>query len=422
MAYHKQGLEVELPDRNVKAVLSKPAVAPLQKVEEVLADALESPIASRPLCEIARGKRDAVIVVSDVTRPVPNEVLLPPIIKTLIEAGIPRKAITVLIATGLHGPNEGSLLDKMLGSETARSMKVGNHNGRDMRSHSYLGKTASGMRVYIDRRYADAELKVLTGLVEPHFMAGFSGGPKAILPGLAAAETIGAFHGYRLLADERCRTGNVADNPMQSELAAVAKMAGADFICNVTLNEGRQITGVFCGDVIEAHRAGCERARQECAAYVDRKVDIAVTSSAGFPLDATYYQASKGICAPLDIIKPGGMIIVAAGCADGIGSREYETLLMDTGTPEALRRRLSTTDTWVIDQWNAQMVLRACAKARVLFFSEGVSREKLRRCLVEPVDSVEQAVEIVLAQFGPDASIAVIPEGPYVIADVRGPC
>ncbi|MDP6438507.1 MAG: lactate racemase domain-containing protein, partial [Candidatus Brocadiia bacterium] len=225
LAYDRHGLEVELPDRNVKAVLRKPAAVPLENAGEALRAGLRSPIGTGALSEIARGKRNAVIVVSDVTRPVPNATILPPIIETLTEAGVAREAITILVATGLHGPNEGAVLDQVLGAEIAGSMNVANHDARAREAHTYLGTTACGTEVRIDSRYRNADVKVLTGLIEPHFMAGYSGGPKAILPGLAAADAIGVIHGYRMLADARCRTGNITDNPLREELIAAARMA-----------------------------------------------------------------------------------------------------------------------------------------------------------------------------------------------------
>ena len=419
LSYHKNGLEVELPGENVRAVLRKPAAPALREPAEALADGLRNPIGSEPLSEIARGKRNAVIVVSDRTRPVPNRTLLPPIIKVLKDAGIAAADITIIVATGLHAPCEGPAIEQLLGPQITRRVKVVNHDGRDLKGHTRLGTTERGTPVHIDTRYVNAELKVLTGLIEPHFMAGFSGGPKAILPGLVAAQTIGAIHGYTMLADPRCRTGNIADNPLHEEMTTVARMAGADFLLNVTLNEAREMTGVFCGDVILAHRAGCESARRQYTTYVDDEVDIAVSSSAGFPLDTSFYQAAKGICTPLEIVRAGGIIITAAGCADGIGSPEYEQLLQQAGSFQGLRERISSAGTWLIDQWNAQMMLRASEKARLLFYTDGVSRQKLGRCLVEPLGSVEQGVEIGLDLFGPHASVAVIPEGPYVIAELR---
>ncbi len=415
LAYDRQGLEVDLPDRNVKAVLRKPSAAPLPDPARAVARALGNPIGSKPLREMARGRHNAVIVVSDVTRPVPNQTLLPPIIRALGEAGIREADVTILVATGLHGPCEGTVLEAMLGAQIARRLEVVNHDARDLSSHTSLGKTPRGTPVHVDSRYLKAELKVLTGLIEPHYMAGFSGGAKSILPGLAAAESIGSFHGYHILADERCRTANIDDNPIQVETADAARLAGVDFLCNVTLSESRQITGVFCGELFQAHRAGCEQARRECAAYVEERVDIAISSSAGYPLDTTYYQASKGICTPLDIVKPGGTIICAAGCTEGIGSAEFEEFLMQTGTHESALARIADTDSWTIDQWTVQMILRALDAARVLFYTDGIDRERMARCLVEPVDSVEQAVRMGLEAHGPRATIAVIPEGPYVM-------
>jgi len=418
LAYDRCGLEVTLPDVNVRAVLRKPSAVPLADPDAAVRRALAGPIGSAPLEEVACGRRDAVIVVSDVTRPVPNALILPPIVDALGRAGIPRERITVLVATGLHGPCEGEVLVAMLGAEVARSLSVVNHDARDAAAHTRVGVSPAGTPVDLDTRYVDADLKVLTGLIEPHFMAGFSGGAKALLPGIASADSIGAIHGWRMLADVRCRAGNVADNPLQAELAAAARLGGADFLCNVTLSEAREVTGVFCGEVTAAHAAGCEHARRECAACVQAPVDVALTSCAGWPLDTTFYQAAKGVCAPLQIVKPGGTIIVAAGCADGVGGPEYERLLMETGSPEALRARCAGTDEWVIDQWCAQMTLRGCERGRVLFYTDGIPPEKLARCLVEPVASVEQAVEISLAEHGPDATMAVIPEGPYVLAEV----
>ena len=419
LAYDRDGLEVDLPDGNVAAVLRKPAAEPLADPDETLRAALAEPLGRRALEELAAGKKDAVIVVSDVTRPMPNRFLLPPIVEALRLGGLPDERITILIATGLHGPNEGEVLEEMLGPEIVSSVRVLNHDARDVDSHVRLGRTERDTEVHVDRRYVEADLKILTGLIEPHFMAGYSGGAKAVAPGLAAAETIARLHGWEMLSDERCTTGRTEDNPLQDEVRRITEITGADFLCNVTLDEARRVTGVFCGELIVAHEAGCAHAARECTAHVEAPVDIAISSSAGYPLDTTFYQAAKGIFAPIEIVRPGGMIVAVAGCADGIGSAEFEEFLMDTGTADAARERLMRPGEWTIDQWNAQMMLRAAERADVFFYTGAIDPQTLGRCLVTPVGSVEEAVEIGLDRYGAGASIAVIPEGPYVYATVR---
>src|SRR5213080_2869024 len=250
--YGRTGLEVELPDDRVIGPLAIRPAAPLTDPETAIAQTLRQPIGTRPLAELARGRRNACILVCDITRPVPNRLILPPVLRTLEENGLARRDILILIATGLHRPNEGAELVEMLGPEIAANYRVENHHGKVLEEHDYLGETPNGVPVYLDRRYVRADLKITTGLIEPHLMAGYSGGRKVICPGIAALETVKVWHGPRFLEHPRADGGIVAGNPVHEENTRIAWMAGCDFIVNVCIDGKRQITWVGAGHMEHA--------------------------------------------------------------------------------------------------------------------------------------------------------------------------
>ncbi len=344
LEYGRTGLDVELPERNVVGCLRYRPLEPLADPEGAVRRSLERPIGSPSLAELARGRQNACVVISDVTRPVPNAVLLPPILETLEAAGIPRREILILVATGLHRPNLGDELIEMLGPHVAANYRIENHHGQARDEHTYLGQSPRGVPVWIDSRYVKAELKITTGLIEPHFMAGFSGGRKLICPGLAALETIRVWHGPSFLEHPNARNGCLDENPVHEENTAIGRMAGCDFIVNVVIGErakGRGSTGaqdgvgcsgegdgsrvvpqrpilhVVAGDMEAAFLEGVAFARQAVTATLPGPVDIVVTSSAGYPLDTTFYQSVKGMVAAMPIVKAGGTIIVAASLSEG---------------------------------------------------------------------------------------------------------
>ncbi|MFO0825547.1 MAG: nickel-dependent lactate racemase [Gemmataceae bacterium] len=413
--YGKTGLDVTLPDERliVPPLTIRPA-DPLPDANAALEAALKNPNGTKPLSELARGKKTACIVVCDITRPVPNKLILPALVKTLEAAGVPRAGITILVATGLHRPNEGDELIELVGEFIAKNYRCENHHGKELDEHEYLGTTPNGVPAWIDKRYTQAELKITTGLIEPHLMAGYSGGRKLICPGIAALETVRVWHGPRFLEHPKADCGSVDGNPVHEENTRIALMAGCDFIVNVCIDGKRRVTWLGAGDMIKAWEAGVQFCRDVVKAAVPQPCDVVVTSCAGYPLDTTWYQAVKGLTGALPIVKKGGTIVLAASLTEGLGSPEFREMLERYEASGAYDKP-STSDTCEMDEWQLVMLKKVLAHCRVKVVSSGLSAEVLRRCRVEPVASVEQAVADSLAEYGPQATLAVIPKGPYVL-------
>ena len=420
VAYGKEGLDITVPGRNVVKILrmaDKTVVADPMNATRAM---LDDPIGSRPLAELAKGGKTACIVVSDITRPVPNTVIVPPILDVLGEAGMAPDDITILIATGIHRPNVGDELTVLLGGDIPKKYRVVNHLPRDLATHRYLGETPIYKApIHLDSRFLDADLKIVTGLIEPHLMAGYSGGRKGVVPGIAAFETLKVLHGYRCMACANNTEGVIEKNTFHEESLYVARKAGTDFIVNVTLNERREITGIFAGDLDEAHLAGVEFMSGQCTSLVDEPVDAVITSGAGYPLDLTFYQTVKGMTAARQIVRPGGVIMIASRIAEGIGSPEFTKLIMETESVDEFLKRIEDPENLVLDQWQFQKFCQVLADREVWLYSEGLDHDTQSRLFVTPLDSIEDGVARVLERFGPDARIAVIPEGPYVYAGVE---
>ena len=419
LAYGRADLVVELPDDRSIEILEKQPVEPIRDPDAALRRALDDPIGQRPLREIAQGRSNAVIVVSDRTRPVPNARILPPILDALRAGGLPAEAVTLQVATGLHRPNTDAELDEMLGTELARSLRIVQHDARDANSHADLGQTEGGIPILIDRFFLDSDLRILTGLIEPHLMAGFSGGRKALCPGLAAVATIRVAHGPAMI-EGAIGPGLLEGNPLHEGLLEILRRVGADFLVNVALDRDRQIAGVFCGDVEAAHARGMEFVASESGVAIDQAADLVIASGGGDPLDATFYQAIKGISAASGIVRPGGIILLCASLSEGIGSASFEKLLRQCGSPQEFELQLEDDRFFAIDQWMVQHLCQAHRRARIWLYTDGLPAEAVRELLVDPVASVAAGVEGALAQLGPSARIAVLPQGPYLLATVGG--
>jgi nickel-dependent lactate racemase len=298
-------------------VLSDPATA----IERALAE----PIGAPALRDLARGRRSACILVCDITRPVPNRLFLRPLIRVLVDAGIPPAGITVLVATGLHRPNEGAELAELVGDPwVLDTVHVVNHDATVDRDHTLLGRTPRRSTVVrLDRRLVEADLKIATGLVEPHFMAGWSGGPKVIAPGVAHAETITTFHNAAFMAHPRVANCVIEGNPLHEEQLAIVTMLGRALALNTVIDDRRQLAFVNFGEIVQSHLQAVDFARAYMAVPVARRFRTVVTSAAGYPLDKTYYQTVKGMVSALDILEPEGELIVASACSEGLGSKHY---------------------------------------------------------------------------------------------------
>ncbi len=413
--YGRTGLEVELPAERVVGPLSMRDAAPLADPAAAIAEALALPIGAAPLAEIARGRRDACILVCDITRPVPNELILRPMLKTLHEAGISPEQVLILVATGLHRPSTEAERIEMLGAEIASKYRVEDHRGTQLDEHTYLGDSPRGVPAWIDTRYVRADLKITTGLIEPHLMAGYSGGRKLICPGIAALETVKIWHGPAFLEHPNADCGILDGNPVHEENTAIALMAGCDFIVNVTLDSKRRVTSVVAGDMQAAFLEGVKFVDKFARAPVSEPVDVVVTSAAGYPLDTTFYQAIKGLAGCLPVVKQGGTIILAASLSEGLGSPEFQSLFAENDSLDQFMTRILGRDYFVMDQWQVEELAKVRRKARVKIVADGVNPAALAACFVESAPTVESALAATLAELGPDARVAVIPKGPYVL-------
>jgi nickel-dependent lactate racemase len=345
---------------------------------------------------------------------VPNKLILPPVLRTLEQQGIRRDDVLILIATGLHRPNEGDELVELVGPEIAAGYRCENHHGKVREEHDFLGVTPNGVPVWLDSRYVRADLKITTGLIEPHLMAGYSGGRKVICPGIAGLETVKVWHGPRFLEHPRADCGIVEGNPVHEENTRIALMAGCDFIVNVCLDEKRRVTWVGAGAMIEAWQEGVNFVEQVAKAPAP-PCDVVVTSCAGYPLDTTWYQAVKGLTGALPVVKEGGTIVMAASLTEGLGSPEFQEQIAASPYMRPARERGPTPETCAMDEWQLVMLAKVLDRCKVKVVTRGLAPDVLRRCLVEPADTVEQAVADCLAEYGPQARVAVIPKGPYVL-------
>jgi nickel-dependent lactate racemase len=415
-------LPVRLPDDVEVTIIRKPAMPVLDDPASAVRAALEqAPVEARPLADEARGARSACVVVCDITRPVPNGLLLPQIVRSLLDAGLDPSRVLVLVATGLHRPNLGPELEELIGDPwVLRTVRIENHDARDDAAHADLGLTAAGTPVKLDRRLVEADLKIVTGLVEPHFMAGFSGGRKVIAPGCAHRDTITTFHSSRFMANPRAANCVLEGNPLHEEQLAIVAMLGRVLAVNTVLDEHRRLSLVNFGEVVASHRQAVEFVSRYALVPVPRRFRTVVTSAAGYPLDKTYYQTVKGMVAPLDIVEAEGDLFVASACSEGMGSREYvdaQRRLVGLG-PDGFLSDISTKRFADVDEWQTQKQLESTRRARVHLYAPALGAEERGLTGVRMVDALDAAVTAALERHG-DRRVAVIPEGPYVVPVYR---
>jgi nickel-dependent lactate racemase len=415
MAFGTEGLRLRLPPGPRYELVRAHSAAAIADVRATLGNALDAPIGCAPLLEMARGKKTAAISVCDITRPAPNRLTLPPVLERLHAAGMKREDISICIATGLHRLATEVELEAILGHEIAAGYSIVNHDARARESHRYLGETAHGTPVWIEKAFAEADLKITLGFIEQHLMLGFSGGRKLVAPGLAAQETIKVIHSPRWMREAQAVEGSIEDNPLHAELLEVARMARHDFMLDVTLTQARGISGVFAGEPVAAHAAGVAFVRRTSAEYVPAPVDAAITSAAGQPLDLTFYQVLKGVTAVQHIVKPGGPILVLGACTEGIGSPEFAEKL--AGYLGAQAYLDSIADAPVIaDQWQLEKLALVERTHPVLFYTPGIQRNRMGALGAQSFASAAEAVAALVAGLQPGARVAVVPEGPYAFA------
>ena len=418
LLYGKATIAASVPPGCRETLIRKEPRASLPDPRSAVAEALARPIGVPPLAEHARGKRSACILICDITRPVPNHLFLRPMIEQLLKAGIAAEAITVLIATGLHRPNEGEELARVVGDPwVLEKVRVVNHFARDDGAHVDLGRTRGrGVPVKLDRRFVEADMRIATGLVEPHFMAGYSGGRKVVAPGIAHADTIRTFHSAAFMENPAAASCNLAGNPLHEEQLEIVRMLGDLVSLNTIINEQRELVFVSYGEIIASHAAAVRFAEDWIQVPVRRRFKTIVTSAAGFPLDRTYYQTVKGMVAPVDILEPGGTLIVASDCSEGLGSNEFRAAqrrLVDMG-PEGFLRSILPKELADVDEWQTEMQLKPMRVGRVQLYSAGLPPEDRALTGIEMVSDLDAAIRNAVAAAG-DGAAAFIPEGPYVI-------
>jgi nickel-dependent lactate racemase len=415
LAFGKTRIAVDLPAGFRYRVLEARSASALPDWQGALEAALDAPVGAPPLAEMARGKRSAAISVCDITRPAPNSKTLPPVLRRLEQAGIPRENVTILIATGLHRPATEGEIREICGDEIAANRRVVNHDARNLASHRHLGSTASGTPVYVDERFVSADLHITLGFIEPHLMLGYSGARKLIAPGLAAQETIKVLHSPKFMRDERTVEGSIEDNPLHRELLEIARMARHDFVLDVALARDRSIAGVFAGHPEEAHRRGVQFVSKVMLETLDEPVDAVITSSAGYPLDLTYYQCIKGVTAASHIVKPGGRILLVAACEEGAGAPEFREMLRGGLSDAEFLKHIEGAPV-TVDQWQLEKLALITTRQKVLWYVPGLPAEYRGGLWGRAFPTVQSAVEALTAGLAPGATIAVIPEGPYVLA------
>lgn len=414
IAYGRGELPIELPSD--RTLVIKPSHRDrLADERQALRTALDAPIGAPSLRSSLTAQSRICVVFTDITRPTPNDRLIPWLLEYLTEAGADPSAITLLNSTGTHRPNTRDELEVMLTRPVVERFRVINHECEKTEDLVQFGHTKTGAKALINRALVDADIRISTGFIEPHFFAGFSGGPKGIMPGVAGLETVMSNHGAHHISDPNAAFGIIDGNPIWEEMRDIALRVGESFLINVTLNEQRGITGVFAGDLLKAHRAGTEFVRSNAMQPVDQLFDVVITSNSGYPLDMNLYQGVKGMSAAARIVKPGGLIIIACECSEGVpAGSPFDRLLRETSNPEEILGLLMQPGFQRAEQWQAQIQSLISKRARVLLYSN-LPAESVRAAHLSPCDDISAAVEQEIAKLGASARVAVLPQGPLTI-------
>ncbi|UCF92210.1 MAG: nickel-dependent lactate racemase [Desulfobacterales bacterium] len=422
LLYGHAQYRVSLPGDCVIHAIHKHTEKPLADPARAARTALRAPVGLPPLSQWARHGGKACILVADITRPTPNGALLPQVVAELEAAGISRTEMTILIATGLHRPAPEAEKKIIVGdSHVFNTVRVENHYANDDRQHVKIGTTSSGTPVWVDRRFVEADVKVVIGLVEPHFMAGYSGGRKLVVPGLAHRETILVFHSPKFMEHPRACNCVIDGNPLHQDHLEIMAMVGAVFSLNVIIDENREMVFINSGEIIQSHLESVAFARGICEVPVPRQFDTILTSAGGFPLDKTYYQTVKGMVSPLDILRPGGRVIIVSECSEGMGSADFlesQKLLAELG-PEGFIQRISAPAYRpIVDQWQTEKLVEALRKGQIYLYTANLNAQDWALTCVSRAENPRQAVLESIERSG-DPHVAVIPEGPYVIPLLR---
>ena len=411
LAYGKNDLMIQVPDH---AVVIEPKHLPgLADEKSAVLTALRQPIGTPPLKEMVKSTDIVAIVIADITRPTPSEKLVPWLIEEL--SHVPKENFVVINGLGSHRANTKEELIQMLGQEVVDTIRVINHDAFDDKELVHVGTNSYGSKVYLNKTYVEADFRIVTGFIEPHFFAGFSGGPKGINPGIAGIKTIQDFHNAEMIGNPKSTWGVIDGNGVQDAATQNCLMVKPEFMLNVTLNGEKEITNVFAGDVIKAHRVGCEFVKKHAMYAVDKAFDIVITTNSGYPLDQNLYQTVKGMSAGAQVVKPSGSVISVSECCDGLPSHgNFGPIMKMRTTPQDLLDMINDPSFSMFDQWEAQTLAMLRVKSDIYLYSL-LEKQQVIDCMVNPIDNVEETLKQLMDKYGPDATIAILPLGPLVI-------
>jgi nickel-dependent lactate racemase len=407
--YGTSGLAAEFPD-NRTTVIEPVYIAPAANPKTVLQAAIQAPIGKAPLRSLYKPGQKVGISVCDITRAQPRQLMVEALLSEM--KGIRLEDVTIFIATGTHRRNTPEEIEKMIGRELAQGCRVTCHDARDESSLVHVGNTSKGIRVLLNKGWVESEFKITTGFVEPHFFAGFSGGPKMVAPGLAGLETVMTLHNAARIGHPKATWGITEGNPIHDDVREISRMTGVDFALDVTLNRDQQITAAFAGDLLQEHASACEVARQNAMRRCEKPFDVVVTTNSGYPLDQNLYQAVKGMSAAAKVVKDGGTIICASECRDGIPNHgAYGQILASQPSPRELLDMITTHGYSRADQWQVQIQAMIQLKAKVLVKADCLTDQQIRDAHFQPIADVSEAVNAA----GPGATVCVLPHGPQTI-------
>jgi nickel-dependent lactate racemase len=411
LAYGRGRLTIDVPDH--AAVIAPPVLPGLADERAAFDAAVRAPIGTTPLRDLARASDTVAIVIADITRPSPSERLVPWIMAEL--AHVPRENMVIINGTGSHRANTRAELIQMLGAEVVETVRIVNHNAFDEATLTHLGRTSYGGEIWMNNDYLHADVRIVTGFVEPHFFAGFSGGPKGVVPGVVGIKTIMHLHNAAMIGDPRSTWAQLAGNPVQGEIREAVALAPPHFMVNVAINPRREITALWAGHYIEAHELACRAVAEHATRAVDQPFDIVITTNSGYPLDQNLYQAVKGMSAAARIVRDGGAIIAAAECSDGLPEHgNFKQLLQMRRTPQELLDMIEAPDFELYDQWEAQSQAIVQRKADVYLYSS-LDPETVRDAMLTPIEDIEATLAQLLDRYGAGARVAVLPEGPQTV-------
>lgn len=415
LAYGKTGLEVNVPHDAV--VIEPRHLEGLTDEKEAVLAAMRNPVGTPPLREMVKVSDTVAIVISDMTRPTPNHKLVPWILEEL--SHVPKDNFVIINGLGSHRPNTREELIIMLGQQIVDTIKIENHDAFDDSKLVLVGRNTYGTDVYFNKTYVDSTFKIVTGFIEPHFFAGFSGGPKGIQPGISGINTILDFHNAHMIGHPNTTWGVIEDNILQDAATQNCLMAKPNFMLNVTLNGNKEITNVFTGDVITAHRNGCAFVKEHAMYAVDQPFDIVITTNSGYPLDQNLYQTVKGMSAAAQIVRQGGSIISASECSDGVPNHgNYAKILQMRSTPQELLDMINDPSFSMFDQWQVQVQAIVQIKADCYVYSS-LDNSTVEKAQFIPIADVGETLFELMKKYGPNARVAVLPFGPLTIPYVR---